>query len=117
MSKNIYWVYEGEILDSSLVVEKLAEIVQHVRRNEPDALSYEYFLSQDEKRLSIYERYADGDAVLAHGANMEPYYYFFEEAVKVTIFLVFGPVYEEAKEMLSGFNAEFHSPLEGFARE
>ena len=117
MSKNIYWVYEGEILDRSLVREKLAEIVHHVRRNEPGALAYEYFLSQDEKRLSIYERYADSDAVLAHGANMEPYYFFFEEAVKVTKFLVFGPVSEEAKAMLSGFNAEFQSPLEGFTRE
>ena len=32
---------------------------------------------------------------------MEPYYYYFEEA----------------KEMLSRFKAEFPSPLEGFTRE
>ena len=82
MSKNIYWVYEGEILDMSLVREKLAEIVHHVRRNEPGALAYEYFLSQDEKRLSIFERYADSDAVRAHGANMEPYYFFLKKRLR-----------------------------------
>ena len=48
---------------------------------------------------------------------MEPYNYFFEDAVKVTLFLVFDPVSEEAKKMLDGFNAEFQSPLEGFSRE
>ena len=41
MSKNIYWVYEGEILDRSLVREKLGEIVHHVRRNEPGSVGYE----------------------------------------------------------------------------
>ena len=56
------------------------------------------------------------EAVLAHGDNMKPYVYFFEEAVQVKKFIVFGPDGAQVKELLSGFGAEFQKPLAGFVR-
>jgi len=117
MSDFIHWVYEGTIVNRTLVDEKLEEIVAHVKANEPGALAYEYCLNEDESKLTIYERYLDNQAVLAHGKNMQPYFYFFEDAVQVTKFIVFGNVNDEAKEILSGFGAEFQKPLAGFVRQ
>ena len=116
MSDVIHWMYEGEIVNRRLVDEKLEEIVAHVKANEPGALAYEYCLNADETKLTIYERYKDNQAVLAHGDNMQSYFYFFEEAVQVKKFIVFGNVNSEAGEILSGFGAEFQKPLAGFVR-
>tara|TARA_B100000579_G_scaffold427839_1_gene437036 strand:+ start:278 stop:628 length:351 start_codon:yes stop_codon:yes gene_type:complete len=116
MSDNIHWVYEGLIINRDLVNEKIGEIVAHVKANEVGALIYEYCLNEDEDMLTIYERYANNEAVLAHGDNMQPYVYFFEEAVQVKKFIVFGPVSAKVKELLSGFGAEFQKPLAGFVR-
>jgi len=116
MSDNIHWVYEGLIINRDLVYEKIGEIVAHVKANEVGALMYEYFLNENETMLTIYERYANNGAVLAHGDNMQPYIYFFEEAVQVKKFIVFGPVSAQVKELLSGFGAEFQKPLAGFVR-
>jgi len=117
MSDFIHWVYEGTIVNRKLVDEKLEEIVAHVKENEPGALAYEYCLNEDESKLTIYERYLDNQAVLAHGNNMQPYFYFFEDAVQVTKFIVFGNVNDEVKEILAGFGAEFQKPLAGFVRQ
>ena len=116
MNENIYWVYEGLIIDRDLVNKKIREIVAHVKANEVGALAYEYCLNEDESMLTIYERYANNEAVLAHGENMQPYLYFFEDAVQVKKFIVFGRVSDQVKELLSGFGAEFQKPLAGFVR-
>jgi len=116
MSDEIYWVYEGAIVNRTLVDEKLEEIVAHVKKNEAGALAYEYCLNEDESMLTIYERYRNNQAVLDHGENMQPYVYFFDEAVQVKKFIVFGPVNGQVKELLSGFGAEFQTPLAGFVR-
>ena len=80
------------------------------------ALTYEYYLNEDESMLTIYERYANNEAVLAHGDNMQPYFYFFEEATQVKKFVVFGSVSALVKELLAGFEADFHKPLAGLVR-
>ena len=97
--------------------EKLTKIVAHVKANEPSALAYEYFLNEDETKITIYERYENNGVVLANGANLEPYFSFFEDAVQVTKFIVFGAVTNEVREVLSGFGAEFQTPLAGFVRD
>jgi hypothetical protein len=71
MNDVIHWVYEGTIVNRRLVDEKLEEIVAHVKANEPGALAYEYCLNEDESKITIYERYKDNQAVLAHGDNMQ----------------------------------------------
>ena len=113
----IHWVYEGTIGNRALVVEKLEEIVAHVRENEVRALAHEYCLDEDQNMLTIYERYANNQADLAHGENMQPYIYFFDQAVRVKKFIVFGPVNNQVKELLSGFGAEFQTPLAGSVRQ
>ena len=99
-----------------LVNEKIGEIVAHVKANEVGALAYEYYLNEDESLLTIHERYANNEAVLARGDNMQPYVYFFEEAVQVKKFVVFGLVSALVKELLAGLGEKFQKPLAGFVR-
>tara|TARA_E500000081_G_C6039548_1_gene308571 strand:+ start:581 stop:934 length:354 start_codon:yes stop_codon:yes gene_type:complete len=116
MKEEIYWVAEMAIINRELVDEKLKKIVDHVKTNEAGALVYEYYFSEDEKRLSIFERYANSDAVLAHIENMQPYFSFFEKGVKVESMIVFGPASREVREFLSRNGAKFQKPAEGFRR-
>ena len=66
--------------------------------------------------LTIYERYAHHESVLTHSENMQPHLYLFEDAVQVKKLIVFSPVSDQVRELLSGFGAEFQKPLAGFAR-
>ena len=66
--------------------------------------------------LTIYERYANHESVLTHSENMQPYLYLFEDAEQVKKFIVFSPVSDQDRELLSGFGAEFQKPLAGFVR-
>ena len=70
------------IINRDLVNEKIGEIVGHFKANEVGALAYEYFLNEDESMLTIYERYANNEAVLAHGDIMQPYFYFLKKRCK-----------------------------------
>ena len=104
------------IINRDLVNEKIGEIVAHVKANQVGALMYEYCINEDEDMLTIYERYASNEGVLAHGANIQPYVYFFEEVVQLKKFIAFGPVSAQVRELLSGFGVEFQKPLAGFVR-
>jgi quinol monooxygenase YgiN len=47
-----------------------AGIMHKVEANEPDTLSYEYFLSSDESKCYVVQLYKDSEAVLAHLENI-----------------------------------------------
>ena len=64
--------------------------------------------------MTIYERYANHESVLALSQNMQPHLFLFEDAVQVKKFIVFSPVSDQVRELLSGFGAEFQKPLAGF---
>lgn len=50
--------------------KKAAELVRKVEANEPGALSYEWFLSDDKHACTLVEVYKDSDAVMAHLGNV-----------------------------------------------
>ena len=45
---------------------------------------------------------------------MQLHVYFFDKAVQVKEFIVFGSVISVLKELLPGFGAEFQTPLAGW---
>lgn len=46
--------------------DQITSLGAAVQKNEPGALEYNFFLSEDGTTCTLYERYADDDAVLAH---------------------------------------------------
>ncbi len=93
------------------------EMVAATRRDEPGALTYEYFLSEDGSSCHIYERYADSQAVMAHLGNFGTHFADrFMACFEPTSLSVYGPASNEVRDALAGFGATHLGLLAGFSR-
>jgi quinol monooxygenase YgiN len=118
MSDN-FWIVELAIkpgkLDSFKVL--VNEMVETIQASEPGTMSYELFISEDEKTCHIYEQYVDAAAV---GAHLDNFGQTFAErlaaAIEVTSFTVYGTPSDAVKEALRDFGVAYMAPLGGFAR-
>ena len=61
VSDNVFWVVELAIIPGQLDAFKalMNEMVAATQADEPGALNYEWFISEDGTTCHIYERYAD----------------------------------------------------------
>ena len=118
MGDQVSWLLElavkpGELDNFRALMNEMVESA----RAESGTLSYEWFISDDEGVVHIYERYADSAAVMTHlGAFGEKFAERFLAAVDPTRFTVFGTPSDEAREALSGFGPTYLSFFGGFAR-
>ena len=119
MSDNISWILEltiksGELDNFKALVNEMVEATQ---ANEPQALAYEWFISDDNERCHIYERYADSAAALVHMKNFgEKFAERFMVVVKPGPVMVYGNPSDELHKTLSRLGATFLAPIDGFAR-
>lgn len=118
MSEAISWILMLDVKEGQLDAFRLLmdEMVASTRE-EPGAEIYEWWVSDDGRRVHIYERYADSDATLAHlgsfGANFGERFF---ASVDPAGFHVYGIPSNAAREALLGAGAEIMGPLGGFAR-
>ena len=83
--------------------------------NEPGAVAYEWFVSDDGSQIHIYKRYADSDATLAHlGAFGENFAERFLGAVDPTGFTVYGSPSDALREGLAALGPTYLGPFGGF---
>lgn len=104
MTENIYWtiratVVEGKLEDLKAIVEKTSAAT----RTEAGALSYDFWLSEDNKRLFLHERYTNSEAVLAHMANVGPLLPDFFACVEMEPIVVLGACSDALKEAFAAF--------------
>ena len=119
MDAPIAWVLEVAVKPGQIdsLQALMAEMVASTDA-EPDALSYEWFASDDGGVVHLYERYADSAAALAHlGTFGEWFAGRFLAAVDPTRLTVMGNPSDQVKAALSGLGPVFLRPLGGFARE
>jgi quinol monooxygenase YgiN len=119
MSDVISWVLELNIKEGKFdAFETLMnEMIAATRSDEPGALAYEWFTSDDKTMCHIYERYADSTAVMAHLGNFgAKFAERFLDALEPTRLMVYGAPSDEARQALSGLNAVFMSQIGGFSR-
>lgn len=119
MTKNIQWILEMAVRgdDIEAVHSLIDEMVQATQANEPGALIYEYYISDDQTRCSVVERYADSAAVMAHLQNFETHFgERFFALFEPKLFRVYGPVNDEVKSALGGLGATFDGAAGGFMR-
>lgn len=118
MDDQVSWLLElavkpGKLDDLRALVVEMVEST----RAEPGALSFEWFLSDDEGTVDIYERYADSAAVMAHMANFgERFASRFLAALQPTRSTVFGPASDEVRSALEALGATHMSFFGGFVR-
>lgn len=119
MSDHVFWIVDFALNDGALADFKalVQEMVDATRGKEPGALNYEWSISEDGKRVHIFERYKDSAAVLAHMANVGPTY--IPRLMGLghpTGFTVYGSPNAEARKMLETVHPTYMKPVNGFSR-
>ena len=119
MSGHVYWVLETNIREGKLDELKILmkEMVDATRANEPGTLNYEWTISDDTRKCTLYERYADSAAVMKHimsfGKNFAAR---FTSCLEPRKMVVHGAPSDDVKKALAGQGALFMAPFGGFAR-
>ncbi|MDB2408118.1 antibiotic biosynthesis monooxygenase [Jannaschia sp.] len=119
MSHAIEWVLEMDVRDGQgdAVRPLLDEMVAATQADEPGALTYEYYQSEDGARVTVIERYADNAAAMTHLANFgAKFAERFLTAFAPTRFTVYGPAEDDLRAGVGAFGAQHMDYLHGFAR-
>lgn len=95
-----------------------AELSELVQRNEPGAILYHFFLSEDQKTATFHEWYADSASALRHvtGPAATEFMPRFLENGDVKAFHVYGNVDAPLREALEALGPPIDPHLGGFHR-
>jgi quinol monooxygenase YgiN len=91
-------------------------MVEKVRAGEPGYLSYELFLSDDERTCHVVGLLEDSDAVMAHLTGAADTIGRFSELAPSTRIEIFGDVSDELRQLVAPFGAEIVGHWAGFTR-
>ena len=119
MTDRIRMVAEFTVKPENLAAFKrlVGQLVDLVTRNEPGALSYEWFFNDDESVCTILEVYKDVQAVNAHMADVGPTLNEIMAVAPMTMLKVFGAVPDEMKPVVASMGGTVHTPFTGITRE
>lgn len=96
--------------------EMVATMVQEVGSGEPGYLSYEWYLSDDERTCYIVGLLEDSEAVMAHLTNMGQTIGRFSELAPATRIEIYGDVSDELRQFVAPFGAAIVGYWHGFTR-
>jgi len=112
MTDNIYWTIAATIKDGQL--EKLKSAIEPMvdaTRTEKGALSYDFWLSADLKKVYVFECYQNSDAVLAHMENVGGLLGAFFECVDLEPIVILGNSSQALKDAFAAFGASHVTAL------
>lgn len=120
MSKQaVRFVVDLTIQDGRLdEFESIARTMIADTQDEPGALHYGWYFSNDHRRCRILETYRDADAVLAHmtGPAVQAGVPRMLEFAKITRFEVYGDPGPKSAQMLTKVGAEIFEVWDGISR-
>lgn len=94
----------------------LKSITAYIRANEPNTYDYNYFISKDEKRVTLMEKYFSEKDFITHvnnfesGPNMAPFF----EMFSVKSFIVAGQCSDTLKERMKAFPIDYRTQVGGW---
>ncbi len=98
----------------------IKEITEKVLNTEDFCLEYAYYVSEDRKSVTLYEKYIDSKSGVIHGQNFMsgPFFDRFFNLFTLEKFIVTGPATDEFKKFTSenGFVIEYRESVDGFIR-
>ena len=98
----------------------IQEITDKVLNTEDFCLEYAYYVSEDRKSVTLYEKYIDSKSGVIHGQNFmsSPFFDRFFNLFTLEKFIVTGPATDEFKKFTSenGFVIEYRESVDGFIR-
>jgi quinol monooxygenase YgiN len=120
MSDVIEWVLELRVQEGQgdKVRPLLEEMVAATERDEPGALTYEYYMPEEGGTCTVLERYADSAAAMTHLGNFGAHFADrFLACFAPERFTVYGPADAALREALAGFGATHQARVAGFSRQ
>ena len=114
MTKNIYWTLSGNIKDEK--IEDLKLFLDNIltrTKTEKGCLNYEFSFSEDNKKLYIFERYADASSCLDHIKNISKYLPTFFECVDLDPVVILGDATVSVREVFDTMNASYTNFFKG----
>ena len=98
----------------------IQEITDKVLNTEDFCLEYAYYVSEDRKSVTLYEKYIDSKSGIIHGQNFMsgPFFDRFFNLFTLEKFIVTGPATDEFKKFTAenGFVIEYRGSVDGFIR-
>jgi quinol monooxygenase YgiN len=98
----------------------IQEITDKVLNTEGFCLEYAYYVSEDRKSVTLYEKYIDSKSGILHGQNFMsgPFFDRFFNLFTLEKFIVTGPATDEFKKFTAenGFVIEYRESVDGFIR-
>ena len=118
-SRHVAWIFElavksGRERDFRALMAEMAEATE---RNEPGTLDYEWYVSDDGRRLHLFERYADADAAMTHlGTFGERYMARFFDVLAPERMTLYGAPDDRVRSATAQLAPEVMSRAAGFSR-
>jgi quinol monooxygenase YgiN len=114
--QEVAWLLEQAVTPGQIeTVRVLIDEMVTSTRAEPGALSYGWFVSEDDRVVAVYERYTDSAAVVTHLATFgEKFAQRSLAAMTPTRMTVFGKPSDKVKQALSAFNPTYLGFFAGF---
>ena len=98
----------------------IQEITDKVLNTEDFCLEYAYYVSEDRKSVTLYEKYIDSKSGIIHGQNFMsgPFFDRFFNLFTLEKFVVTGLATDEFKKFTAenGFVIEYRESVDGFIR-
>jgi quinol monooxygenase YgiN len=115
----VAWLTQCAVKEGQLEAFKaLMDEMVAATRDEPGTLDYEWFISDDDSTVHIYERFADSDATIAHANSfLEQWVQRYMGCVEVKGFTVYGNPSDAARQAIAPFGGKQLGRWGGFARD
>ncbi|MGA0839955.1 MAG: putative quinol monooxygenase [Pseudomonadales bacterium] len=116
-TNHVYTIFKAEVPEGAVEeLRKVAAYMTELTSREPGVIAYEWSLSEDRRRLHVYERYVDSEAGLAHLANAGPELSKLLDIVSLIEIECYGPASDDLRTAIKDFPLTFLQPFEGFHR-
>ena len=119
-SDQIIFYLDLNVTNNSVNLKEFLDgVVKSVNETEPGTMLYEYYLSEDKKKVSLIEIYKTDADALIHMKNFlaAPHSGPFLEIFEIESFKVMGNSSNELKEILNDFTRDHRKLIRGFKRK
>lgn len=108
-------IAEGKIGEFKKLIQDMSRAVE---ANEPETITYQFYLNTSKSKCIVHETYANSEAALAHNASIASQTILPKilNVARIIRFDVYGNPSEELREVLKSLNADTYSLFLGFNR-
>ena len=110
-----FTIEEDKIEEFKRLIQEMSRTVQE---NEPDIITYQFYLNKDNTKCIVHETYANSDAAFTHknGIASKTILPKIFAIAKIHRFDSYGNPSEELQKVLTSFGSQMYNLFTGFSR-